>query len=328
MSKETFLEQWLNDKPMYEAWGKFVTSQILEQLVSKGHNVSSYLKQPAIPRVKEENSLIDKAFYRPSKEYSDPYNDIEDKVGVRFVVLLLEQIEEINSIVTSSDDWGHKECRHFESERNKDPLIFTYQSVHYVVRASRDILFEGLLIKENTPCEIQVRTLLQHAYAELTHDAIYKAKKRVRPKVHRTVAKSMALIETTDDFFSNVYDSLNRGHIEEFDIERSLDSLYEHVIGKQPMPMQKSALVILCEFEDMLDADLINRIQALLTSNDDIASIIKMRSETDPFYRQSISLFVGWLIKRKRSRLISDWPLDIKIANAFAADLSVSLDNF
>ncbi|WP_214657375.1 hypothetical protein, partial [Vibrio anguillarum] len=68
--------------------------------------------------------------------------------------------------------------------------------------------------------------------------------------------------------------------------------------------------------------------QSLLTSNDDIASIIKMRSETDPFYMQSISLFVGWLIKRRRSRLISDWPLDIKIANAFAADLSVSLDDF
>ncbi|ELA4930024.1 hypothetical protein RFS42_001757 [Vibrio vulnificus] len=328
MSKETFLEQWLNDKPMYEAWGKFVTSKILEQLVSKGYNVSSYLKQPAIPRVKEDDSLIDKAFYRPGKEYSDPYNDIEDKVGVRFVVLLLEQIEEINSIVTSSNDWIHKECRHFENERSKDPLIFTYQSVHYVVRASRDISFEGLLIKENTPCEIQVRTLLQHAYAELTHDAIYKAKKHVRPKVHRTVAKSMALIETTDDFFSNVYESLNRGHIEEFDIERSLDSLYEHVIGKLPMPMQKSALAILYEFEDMLDADLINRIQSLITSNDDIASIIKMRSETDPFYMQSISLFVGWLIKRRRSRLISDWPLDMKIANSFAADLSVSLDDF
>ncbi|RAH17862.1 RelA/SpoT domain-containing protein, partial [Vibrio vulnificus] len=145
MSKETFLEQWLNDKPMYEAWGKFVTSKILEQLVSKGYNVSSYLKQPAIPRVKEDDSLIDKAFYRPGKEYSDPYNDIEDKVGVRFVVLLLEQIEEINSIVTSSNDWIHKECRHFENERSKDPLIFTYQSVHYVVRASRDISFEGLL---------------------------------------------------------------------------------------------------------------------------------------------------------------------------------------
>lgn len=328
MSKETFLKQWSNDKPMYEAWGKFVTSKILEQLVSKGYNVSSYLKQPARPRVKEDDSLIDKAFYRPGKEYSDPYNDIEDKVGVRFVVLLLEQIQEINSIVTSSDDWIHKECRHFENERHKDPLIFTYQSVHYVVRASRDISFEGLLIKENTPCEIQVRTLLQHAYAELTHDAIYKAKKLVRPKVHRTVAKSMALIETTDDFFSNVYESLNRGHIEEFDIERSLDSLYEHVIGKRPMPMQKSALAILYEFEDMLDADLINNIQSLLTSNGDIASIIKMRSKTEPFYMQSISLFVGWLIKRRRSRLISDWPLDIKIANAFAADLSVSLDDF
>ncbi|TOO37902.1 (p)ppGpp synthetase, partial [Vibrio parahaemolyticus] len=76
--------------------------------------------------------------------------------------------------------------------------------MHYVVRARVDLQVKGLMIKAGTPCEIQVRTLLQHAYAELTHDAVYKAKTVVEPEVHRTVAKSMALIETTDDFFSDV----------------------------------------------------------------------------------------------------------------------------
>lgn len=328
MNKETFLDKWLNEKSMYEAWGNFVTSTIIEQLSSKGYDLSSYLKQPAVPRVKEADSLIDKAFYREGKSYTDPYNEIEDKVGIRFVVLLLEHIEEIIHIITSCGDWDHKECRHFERERIKAPLLFTYQSVHYVVRASRDISIDDILITKDTPCEIQVRTLLQHAYAELTHDSIYKAKKRVEPQVHRTVAKSMALIETTDEFFSNVHQILNMGNIEEFNIQKNLDSLYEDIIGIKPMVMQKSGLVVLAEFEDLIDSQLINTMQTFFKSNSYVLDMIKLKSSTDPLYRQSISLFIGWLIVRRRSRLINDWPLDVNIINEFSCSLGVSLDNY
>lgn len=328
MTEDDFLEKWQSEKSMYETWGEFVTSHVLDELSQKGYDVTSHLKQPAYPRVKGDESLIDKAFYRPGKDYVDPYNDIEDKVGVRFVVLLLEQISEISSIISTCSDWEALECRHFEVERNNDPLLFTYQSVHYIVRSKRDIEFNNTIVLENTPCEIQVRTLLQHAYAELTHDAIYKAKKQIKPQVHRTVAKSMALIETTDEFFSDVNENLNLGNLEEHDIERSLDALYFHLTGSPALPMQKSALVILNEFEDLLDGNLINKVQSLFGSNMDIASIIRNRAKREPFYRQSVSLFVAWLIKRKRSRLMNDWPLDSKIIDSFASDLGVSLDDY
>ncbi|MEF1255215.1 GTP pyrophosphokinase [Vibrio sp. M260112] len=327
MNQAEFLEKWNQEKPMYQAWGDFVVYEITRELEQKGYDISTFLKQPAKARVKSNESLIDKAFYRPSKSYDDPYNDIEDKVGGRFVVLLVEQIEAISNIIKSSALWSDIECRHFDNERNKDPLLFTYQSVHYVVRASKDIEFQGQKILKDTPCELQLRTLLQHAYAELTHDAIYKAKRRVEPKVHRTVAKSMALIETTDDFFSDVNNSLNHGAIEDFKISQELDSIYKKLIGVEPMKMQKSSLVILDEFEDLISERTAQDIKLFLAKNEFVKDVINDNYQLDPFYKQSISIFSSWLIMRKRNRATADWPLDFKLLSKLGTDLGVSVED-
>ncbi|WP_305372892.1 GTP pyrophosphokinase [Photobacterium leiognathi] len=328
MSIDTFLDKWDVEKSLYKAWGDFVTGKIIEGLINNGRDVSSYLKQPAKARVKEDSSLIDKAFYRKGKNYNDPYNDIEDKVGTRFVVLLLEHIEEINNIINTCGDWRAKECRHFESERDSEPLLFTYQSVHYVVRSQHEINHNGILIPEGIPCEIQIRTLLQHAYAELTHDAIYKAKKRVEPKVHRTVAKSMALIETTDEFFSSVNGTLNHGNIEDNDIVSKLDDLYELLIGNKPLTIQKSSITILDEFDDLLDGQIISNIDKCLQRKDYIIDVINEHRDKDNFYQQGVSLFVAWMIVKKKHRLINDWPLNKNIIDSFATDLGVSIDEY
>lgn len=253
MNEQDFLQKWNEETPMYDSWGHFVTSTICEKLKETGKDLNFFLKQSPIHRVKDSSSFLDKAFYRPNKEYDNPYNDIEDKVGCRFVVLLLEQIEELTRIIRTSDHWSYIECRHFGTERRKDPLLFTYQSVHYVVRSRCDFEHNGLNIKAETPCEIQIRTLLQHAYAELTHEAIYKAKTIVEPEVHRTVAKSMALIETTDDFFSDVNTKLNSRLSDNFNLQSQLDQLYKDYVGVSSSQAQKSSIIILDEFDSLID---------------------------------------------------------------------------
>ena len=201
MNEVEFIERWKLEKPIYKAWGGYVAGWICKKLEKRGNNLDEFLKIPAKCRLKEDGSLLDKAFYRPGKDYSDPYNQIEDKVGVRFVVLLLKDIKEICNVVQEHNIWVFDACKHFDEDKERDPLLFTYQSVHYIRKPKELMDIDGLSIPASTSCELQIRTLLQHAHAELTHDAIYKAKRTVQPKVQRTVAKSMALIETTDDFF-------------------------------------------------------------------------------------------------------------------------------
>ncbi|WP_422491183.1 GTP pyrophosphokinase [Endozoicomonas sp. ALE010] len=326
MNEQQFLAQWTNESPMYDAWGDFVTSTICSKLESKGKNLSSYLKQNPTHRVKDSISLLDKAFYRANKNYDNPYDDIEDKVGCRFVVLLVEQIKEITDIITNESSWNYKECRHFHSEREKEPLLFTYQSVHYVVRTKSEITHNNVVIAPNTPCEIQIRTLLQHAYAELTHDAVYKAKTLVEPEVHRTVAKSMALIETTDDFFSDVNNKLTGSISENLNFQQELDELYLKYIGLNSISAQKSSIVVLDEFDYIINEDLISKLIKFLDKESYLSEVIRNGVNENPFYSQSVIIFVYYLIKKKKNTLLHDWPLSHKILEKLAVDTGVSLD--
>ncbi|MBB1452332.1 (p)ppGpp synthetase [Pseudoalteromonas sp. SG43-1] len=325
MNETNFLSIWRKENPMYDAWGKFVVSEICGALEKKNIVLSQFLKLPTTPRLKTEDSLLDKAFNR-KKEYKDPYNEIEDKVGCRFVVLLIDQIKTITEIIESNPNWEFKECRHFSSERAKEPLLFTYQSVHYVVKAKNEIISDNITIKKSTPCEIQIRTLLQHAYAELTHDAVYKAKTLVQHDVHRTVAKSMALIETTDDFFSDVHNKLGSSSADKHFLQNELDKLFIDYTEVLPLPAQKSSLVILDEFDSYISENTIHDVKRTLDKNPHLIDEIKSDLPSNPLYSQSIVLYVYYLIIKRTHTLIDNWPLNSKILDKLAVNAGVSLD--
>jgi ppGpp synthetase/RelA/SpoT-type nucleotidyltranferase len=324
MNEDELKAKWESEKPLYNAWGKYIVKTVTEALEDKGKNLDEFLKVPAKFRLKDDKSFIDKALYRPDKNYTDPYNEIEDKVGVRFIVLLVSDIEELKNTIEENEEWSFTVCKHFEKDREKDPLLFTYQSVHCILRSKNEIVFEGIKIPTSTPCEVQIRTLLQHAHAELTHDAIYKSKRAVQPRVHRTVAKSMALIETTDDFFMNVTELLNYGPLEEHNILERLDGLY---LSKTSIKShtQKSSIIIWDVFEQFIDVHLVSKIQAMLNENDFLAQLIKKRYSESAIYQQSTVLFVYWMLRKHKRRLLSDWPFSRGILETLASDFGINI---
>jgi len=202
--------------------------------------------------------------------------------------------------------------------------LFTYQSVHCVLRPKKEYDFEGIIIPVSTPCEVQIRTLLQHAHAELTHDAIYKSQRTIQPKVHRTVAKSMALIETTDDFFLDVTELLNYGPLEEHNILEKLDGIYYSKTGIKPYT-QKSAIIVWDVFEQFIGDDLANKIQIMIKEHDFLFHIIKKRYSESVFYQQSTILFIYWMLKKHKRRLIEDWPFPKEILESLASDIGVNI---
>jgi len=326
MTEEELKKQWKTDQPVFAKWGELIVAEVIETIAKTGRTPELFFKIPPQSRLKEEQSLVDKAFYR-DKNYSDPYGEIEDKVGVRFVVLLLEDLDLVCKVVEESDTWKFDASKHFDEDRLKEPLLFTYQSVHYVLKPKNEIRDSGTAIPTNTTCEVQIRTLLQHAHAELTHDAIYKSKKKVRPVVHRTVAKSMALIETTDGFFSEATKELNSGPIKEHQIVERLDGLYRSFIGIQAHN-QKSSLIIWDEFEDLVSDDLITEIQDQVVKNADYAflsDLIQNQYSQHVLYQQSIVLFLYWMLTTKKRRLLKDWPFSRDILETLASDVGVSL---
>ncbi len=324
MNQEEFLRKWNLEKPIYEAWGKFIILHISSTLEKKGLNPKHFLKIPVIERLKEDNSLIDKAFIR--KTYTDPYNEIEDKVGLRFVVLLTDEIKTLIEIITSDESWIAIHARDYEKEKEEKPLLFAYQSMHFILRPSKEFEFNSIRIPIDIPCEVQIRTLLQHAHAELTHDAIYKSSKKIKPHVNRTVSKCMALIETTDDFFCVATKALQEGPVLEFKIVERLDSLFLIKIGLHSYH-EKSSLIIFDTFEKFITEDLIDNIDKLLNRKPYLIDKIKVKYSIFKIYQQSVILFAYWLIDTKKRRTQEDWPLDRKILELLATDLGISLNN-
>lgn len=325
MNEQELKARWEFESPVYKAWGEYILNEVVHAIRNNGIDVDSFFKIPPQPRLKATKSLIDKAFNR-DKNYSDPYSQIEDKVGIRFVVLLLDQIELICSLIEENPNWSFDPCKNFNFDRENEPLLFTYQSVHYILRPKTNINHNGVVIPADIPCEVQIRTLLQHAHAELTHDSIYKAKKKIQPKVHRTVAKSMALIETTDEFFSLATTQLNFGPLQEHNVEPQLDSLFFKVTGLRPYN-QKSAMYLWAEFETQISDKLVSSIELLADKNPHLKQVICSVFETNTFFQQSVILFIFWMLKTHKRKLIMDWPLEPIVLERVATEFGITLNH-
>lgn len=310
MTQDEFLQQWNTLKDAYRAWGRLIRVTVEDGLTKSDPSldIASFIKIPAQPRLKTDDSLLTKAFHR-NKGYTDPFNQIEDKVGLRFVVLLTSEIDKIEEIIEASDLWTYSLDRDFEADKESRPAEFGYQSKHYVLRAAKDVEYESIVVPQNTPCEVQIRTLLQHAHSELTHDNIYKrdSTKEVSKDVQRAVAKSMALIEAVDDYFLHAVRALEEATKIERDALLGLQKIYEEHIGLPSIPT-KTDQIVLEAFRDYLTEDLEASIEELLKLKPWIVTKIVERRSRNVIYRQAWILLIYLSVNKTPYKANKIWP--------------------
>ncbi|RWN96175.1 RelA/SpoT family protein [Mesorhizobium sp.] len=291
------LERWRAERPMYAAWGNFVAATLTDAVAREIHptTLELFLRIPIKPRTKADPSLLAKAFRR-GKPYADPYNDIEDKVGLRFVVLVSADIKIVERVVNTCPKWTAVRARDYEEERRQRPYEFDYQSVHYIVRSKDELTFDGVAIAAGTPCEVQVRTILQHAYSELTHDTIYKPSVQASPEVKRSAAKSMALMEATDDYFMKVREWLDAALAPSREVSAAVDRLYRSFTGLEPQSSPLDMLLI-DHFGQWAREGFEVELRQFLDDKGFLADRIRERAPVDLLFRQPAVLMVYWAIK-------------------------------
>lgn len=85
---------------------------------------------------------------------------------------------------------------------NLEPDKFGYRSHHFVVTLRHEWLnvpnYRGL---EGIKAEIQVRTILMHAWADISHKLSYKKKEHIPELFQRNLFQLSALFEIADDRF-------------------------------------------------------------------------------------------------------------------------------
>lgn len=329
MTQDEFQAKYESEIPMFQAWGNFILNYIINELKLKlGHRYYDYIKAPPTNRVKTTDSIITKAFITKKDKYKDPYNEITDKVGARFVVLLTDQLKLLQEIIENCDSWKYSRDRDFDHEKELNPQIFDYQSIHYVLTASKDFEYNGVAIKENTPCEVQLRTLLQHAYAELAHDTIYKGEVKVSSEVRRIFAKSMALMETTDELMVSAKSKLENATYEQSNWSNKLIDIYITRVNEQYTPDTKTIDFYLDSLSEIVKRTSIEKLLEFEKdcNNNFIFERIKEKSKSYIDFRHASIVLIYFLAAKFRSRLKKSWPIDDEILKMVFSDMGISTD--
>lgn len=312
MNNFSNFEQYLQmNQAVFYAWGKFVTEEISKELANQISPIplSKFLKIDAKPRVKEVSSALAKV---GRKNYKNPQSDMTDLVGVRFVVLLAEDIDRVCKVIESVSHWTAKLSKDFSGEIKGNPKAFDYQSKHYEIRPKSNFSLNNLLIPQELCCEVQVRSLLQHAYAELVHDNIYKPDGIVPAQAQREVAKSMALMETTDDLFSKTLQILRKANEPQETLLSQFSNLYSQYIGIQPDIDKKTNIVFFEVFSEYIDSTTKIKISTMLQTHNFIVTQVQDKAKSLYFFKQPVVLLIYWLINEEKlnsKEIQKNWPL-------------------
>jgi putative GTP pyrophosphokinase len=319
MTEQEIRQRFSEEYSIYKAWGEYVKAEIISHL-NHTYDLNLLIKIDVPVRVKDVDSLIEKAF-RPNKNYTNPYNDITDKVGVRFVVLLTEEIKLFEEAIENVEIWECSKDFDFEKKRLENPTLFEYQSSHYIVRNKQIVTSEGVEIPPGTPCEIQIRTLLQHAYSELSHDTIYKPSTKVSPKVHRIVARSMALIETTDDLFMEVKSLVHSDD----DILIEFNNVYREHIGDSTDYQRRANLMIIDAYREFIPTNISIEVGGYLQRYSWKADMIREKRKDNFFYRQPVIVLIVYLAETNRQRVKELWPYTKDRLEPIYSDLGIAI---
>jgi putative GTP pyrophosphokinase len=184
----------------------FAVRRIVEECLSKRgiqvHSVQSRAKTAtSVGKKAAQPSEVD-----PSKpKYTDPLNQITDLAAVRVIAFFPKTISQIETLLEEEFEVVE---RFDKGKQLIEEEKFGYQSLHYLVRlsSSRGVLAEYERFRA-TVVEIQIRTILQHAWAEIEHDIQYKAADAIPTEIRRRFMSLAGLLEIADREFQAIQDA-------------------------------------------------------------------------------------------------------------------------
>ncbi|WP_224364853.1 GTP pyrophosphokinase [Hyalangium versicolor] len=190
MLKQDLLDAYLHRQPTFEALGRALHAHLQGVLERGGVNVHGVSF-----RVKAPSSLARK-LSRPDKIY-ERLEDLTDLVGLRIIVFFEDSIEQVARLI--EEQFRVDIDRSVDKRLRQDPNSFGYRSLHYICHPPPELL--ALHAEWDWPFEIQIRTILQHAWAEIEHDLGYKSPESVPLPIRRRFSRLAGLLEIADSEF-------------------------------------------------------------------------------------------------------------------------------
>ena len=167
---ESFINQYNKEYDYYQKLAQITSNKIEDQLFKRG------IKAIVSFRAKKPERLYDKLISRNQKKkyqsISSIYDDIVDLAGIRVSLYFPSERELLDEIINEIFDVKLKKDFPDNTHIPKHTKRFSgYWATHYRVQLKQNNLTKRY---QNTLAEIQVASVLMHAWSEVEHDLVYK----------------------------------------------------------------------------------------------------------------------------------------------------------
>ncbi len=191
------LEKYKALRPKIEAFSLRLKNLLID--IAELHALNIHVVEQRAKSVDSFNHKVSS----PGKSYHDPLNEITDLCGLRVIFYYQEDVNKFCSAIYDEFDIDKANSVNKSDELNSDQ--FGYMSTHIVCALSdkRAELFEWKKFS-NIKFEIQVRTVLQHAWASISHAIEYKSKIDTPKPLARQLNRIAGLLELSDEQFSDL----------------------------------------------------------------------------------------------------------------------------
>lgn len=184
-----FLKEYASEQPSYAA---------------AAEEAITFVKQAVAPLPIAIHVVLGRAKTVPSlrgklrrKQYPNPRTALTDLIGLRIITYFAGDIDRIDAQLRRHLDVSESKCRDARKELDEDQ--FGYRSVHLIARLKPGQA-KGVAVShlQRRWFEIQVRSILDHAWSEIEHEVVYKAGIEFPAEVRRrfrAVAGSLEVLE-------------------------------------------------------------------------------------------------------------------------------------
>lgn len=173
---EEFVQHYIKEYDFYEMASKLVAQQLETSLHEAG------IRAIVTYRAKNPNRLRTKLYQRNEKrdeKYSsleDIYKDICDLSGVRVALYFPKDRDKVKDIIEEKFNLIENPKEFPDKEKGPDysKRFSGYWARHFRIRLKENSLLETQSRYTKSKTEIQVASVLMHAWSEVEHDLVYK----------------------------------------------------------------------------------------------------------------------------------------------------------
>ncbi len=196
MHCEMILDDYRDRTPVFQ---KLQT--VVMDLVQNCLNENNILVAGMDSRIKSEKSLIGKLELKGYKYRT--LDDITDILGVRIITFYSDEVDIISALAEQlfSIDWDNSVDKRKMLEIDR----FGYMSLHYICRLPETLYHDPDMPELNQiRFELQMRSTLQHVWANMYHDMGYKSDVEIPVEYQRNMSRLAGMLELADEQFSRI----------------------------------------------------------------------------------------------------------------------------